>query len=122
MVLRRAMKVSDRSINPLYRTSSTRASHTVPHTGESSKICFYFPVLCPEHAGLAVEILRLSALSIADAFAIVTCCRVLLPAVVLLMLCCAVYPAAVLMETAVPALLYVWALQHAAADAMCLEY
>ena len=34
---------------------------------ESSNIYSYFPALCPKHVGLAVEVLRLGALSVADA-------------------------------------------------------
>ena len=50
--------------NAIHHTFSIRA---LPQREESSKLYPYFPALCPKHVGLAVEVLRLGALSVADA-------------------------------------------------------
>lgn len=80
----------------------------------SSKIYLYFPALCSEHAVLAFEVLRLSALSIADAVTFVMRCGVRLPCRSYFCVGCAAFPGAVNVETTAQALRYVWPLHHAA--------
>ena len=76
------MRIID--FRPLQKPTPTQLLHTSvnhkkAHNEGSSKMLSYFPALCPEHAGLALEVLRLSALSFSDAVAVVMRCEVLLP-------------------------------------------